>query len=301
MDDMKLAYACLLLLSSVPLLAAAQSTEQPPEVLDRIQAAHRIFVSNGGQNATMASHMNIGDKGYEQLYRELAKWPGIQLVGSPTQADLIFQSESIEDIAIDRVEAVNSRPDDPNKPWETVTFQFRLTVLDPTTNKVIWTNQTQFPLALTKSEVMARAADKVLAPIEPSGKAPSRKVTVLVPTQLRSVKKLFFEIRPAPKSNPQDAQDVEPALKQALSQEFAIVDSVADADLVLALDVAHYQYYGPHPLRYMTVDVLDPKTHTLLWRFTTNFTRDFLESEQIPRTLPSFLKNWDSVIGKHHF
>ena len=121
---MRIARPLLPLLLVIPSWQSHASSPAPPGVLARVRAAHRIFVSNAGEDDTLSLIGGHG-MGYLDLYQQLAGWPGIQLVGSPAQADLIFQVYG-----------------DSSKGYfdKYSTYTEHVTILDPSTHQVLWFN-----------------------------------------------------------------------------------------------------------------------------------------------------------------
>jgi hypothetical protein len=85
---------------------------------------------------------------------------------------------------------------------------------------------------------------------------------------------------------------------------YTLVSSANQADLILALTVDFYGFDGrPNDtsvLLDMRVQVIDPVTKTILWDFTSRYIPNRPQTDQITDTLPYFLKDWNTVIGKGH-
>jgi hypothetical protein len=65
------------------------------EVIARVTAAKKIFVSNAGVDKSFTQLIPGGPNGtYSELYASLRQWGYFQLVDSPSQADLIFEIRS---------------------------------------------------------------------------------------------------------------------------------------------------------------------------------------------------------------
>jgi hypothetical protein len=186
---MRIARALLPLLLLSPFWQAhAKPVMAPPAVLARVRAAHHIFVSNAGEddsvsypNPPYASGEGIG---YMLLYRQLVNWPGIQLVDSPAQADLIFQMYT---------DSYQGRFD------KAATVTYHLTILDPATQQVLWTNST---LDISDD----------LKPILPTKSAPhAGKAFARLPAQLKNPKKLFIQYRS--RSKQEQPRQARPSLR----------------------------------------------------------------------------------------
>jgi hypothetical protein len=123
----------------------AESSSHPQ--LARVHAAHRILVSNAGEDDYLSYGSGDGEFAcYLLLYQQLIGWSGIQLVDSPAQADLIFQvyGDSSQGL-FDKSPVV----------------YLHLTILDPATQEVLWT--------YTSESFSTKA---LLKPISPTNPAP---------------------------------------------------------------------------------------------------------------------------------
>jgi hypothetical protein len=71
----------------------------PPDVISRVTAAKKIFVSNAGADTGFAHDIPGGaNVTYNEFYAALEQWGYFQLVNSATQADLIFQIQGTEEL-----------------------------------------------------------------------------------------------------------------------------------------------------------------------------------------------------------
>jgi hypothetical protein len=256
------------------------SKPAPPAVLARVRAAHRIFVSNAGEDDYLSS--KLPGMGYLYLYQQLAGWPGIQLIGSPAQADLIFQVYSDTSRgAVDKVPM----------------YTAHLSILDPATHQVLWANDSY--LTRIKSG---------LKPIAPRKPAPhASKKSPLLPAQLKNPKKLFIQLPPLPQ--PPGVPEAGAAFSQAIAQsgDYTLVDKTNQADLILsvAMDENPTRRYKNSPpiLGTIRVSILDPGTKTILWTLENDFVYTFkiTVDQQIPSTMPYIVKSWTGLIGKDAF
>ena len=275
---MRIARALLpLLLLSTSWRAHAKPVVAPPEVLARVRAAHRIFVSNAGEDDYLSYSTGEGI-GYVVLYRQLVNWPGIQLVDSPAQADLIFQmyGDSYKNL-FDR----------------TPTVTWHLSILDPATQEVLWTNST------------FNISDD-LKPILPTKSAPhAGKEFARLPAQLKHPNKLF--IKPMPLPQPSEVAEAAAAVSQAIlkSGSYTLVDAPEQADLILSLSITDSISPITHAPRLgsIWVSILDPATKTIIWTFDNEFAYSFkiTVEQQIPKTMPYIVQSWNGIIGKDSF
>jgi hypothetical protein len=259
----------------------------PPDVLTRVRTARHIFVSNGGEDDWLTyARFSVGS-GYRALYQALAGWPGVQLVGSPAQADLIFQvSDNM----------------DGNTDSDPFNVHVYLTVLDPKTQQVLWTNNGTQSLGYGMN-AYKYSIKEALAPIEPTQPAPPLvKKPVLLPAQLKNPKKLFIQLSPVPGLT--GVTEAGEAFSQALvkSGNYTMVDTASQADLVLSVfvdDETPPKSNAQH-LLYMRVLVLDTSSKTILWSFDNRFiwASKITVEQQISRTMPYVMKSWNGVIGK---
>jgi hypothetical protein len=111
-----------------------QQLDAPPAPIPpAIFAAKRAFVSNGGADSGLFPHPFSGtqDRVYNQFYAAMQAWGRYELVGSPDDADLVFEV---------RLSGPNG-PADPNKqkgasdPLPT----FHLSIIDRKTHFTLWT------------------------------------------------------------------------------------------------------------------------------------------------------------------
>jgi hypothetical protein len=117
-------------------MAAVKPTPPPPApVPGQIQAAKKIFVSNsGGDERWFDDPTFTGgvDRTYNEFYAAMKTWGHYELVGSPADADLIFEIG----LTAPGISGTGSEGDTlGRKPYDP---QFRLNVRDPKTNVLLW-------------------------------------------------------------------------------------------------------------------------------------------------------------------
>jgi hypothetical protein len=112
--------------AEAPVSAPATAPTAAP-IPGQIAAAHAIFVSNGGGTNYYNIFTGGPDRGYNTFYAELQQTNRYQLVGSPSQADLIFEIRSIAP--------------EVGGPHDTVGYnpQLILSIIDPKTHATLWT------------------------------------------------------------------------------------------------------------------------------------------------------------------
>jgi hypothetical protein len=125
-----LSFTLALLLASTPLIRAQQTTTAAP-IPQQITSAQKIFISNGGGSNYFDQFSGGPDRGYSSLYNALQQWNRYQFVGSPSEADLIFQIRSIAP-AVD-VPGIHGSSSVVYNPL------LILRILDPKTNSLLWT------------------------------------------------------------------------------------------------------------------------------------------------------------------
>jgi hypothetical protein len=274
----------------------------PPDVLARIRGAHTIFVSNAGEDATLSNNKNAINTAYREMYQALAGWPGVQLVDAPAHADLIFQVQSTETV---EYEGGSPFPT-PHHPTGNETYDVSATlylkILDTSTQQILWDNEAPMrPGTFGNNSAFAKGVKEILAPIEPTKPAPHPvNKPAPLPSQLKNPTKLLIQLTPASANS--DVSDTGAAVSQALlkSGKYTLAGSANEADVVLLLYV-EANIHTP-PLNYMTVEVLDPGSKTIIWNFTTPFVNNYkmTAQQQINETIPYFLKAWNGVSGKDH-
>lgn len=122
-----------------PMLPAQQTSPGtapvPPQVLD----AHTIFVSNGGGGNYFEIFGGGTNRAYNTFYKMLKQTGQYELVSSPGEAELIFEIRAIAPEASGYHDTVSYNP------------QVILTIRDPRTNAVLWTESANVRTFGTKS------------------------------------------------------------------------------------------------------------------------------------------------------
>lgn len=113
-------------LASVPL--AAQTAPVPAQIL----TANKVFISNAGVDGTsLAIFFNRGDanRPYSRFYAAMKSWGRFELVGAPSDAELVFEVRFTAQLA-----GAAGTPGPP-----ILHPQFELTILDARTHFILWT------------------------------------------------------------------------------------------------------------------------------------------------------------------
>lgn len=114
----------------------AQQTKTvfPAPFPTQITSGRKVFVSNAGGD-TNGLYGGEPRRLYDQFYAALKNWGRYELVGSPAEADLVFEISFMNLFVEEHVSgghgvSVSSRPvNDP---------QFRLVIIDPGTRIILW-------------------------------------------------------------------------------------------------------------------------------------------------------------------
>lgn len=121
-----------ILLLQLSLISAAQKMPSVPDapIPAQILIAKKIFIANAGGDE-MAENEPIftggPDRAYNQFYAAMKSWGRYQIVGSPADADLLFevrQNVSVVDLG--------------GKVGGSAIPQFRVKIRDPKTNALLW-------------------------------------------------------------------------------------------------------------------------------------------------------------------
>jgi hypothetical protein len=121
----------LTLLSS---FIAAQTKQNPPAPIPtQISAAKKVFIANGGGDEPGIDEPIFGgvDRSYNQFYAAMKSAGRYELVGSPAEADLLFEIRFAVKTSTTKVfkgDTIGSSLDP----------QFRLEIRDPKTNALLW-------------------------------------------------------------------------------------------------------------------------------------------------------------------
>lgn len=117
--------------------ASSQAKTVPPAPFPaQITGGKKVFVSNAGGD-TNRLYSGESRRLYDQFYSALKGWGRYELVGSPAEADLVFEIGFTNPFVEEHVSggggtglSVSSRPvSDP---------QFRLAIIDPGTRVILW-------------------------------------------------------------------------------------------------------------------------------------------------------------------
>jgi hypothetical protein len=114
--------------------AAAPTAAIAPSTL--IAQAHTVYLANTGGDPNFPLDQTIA---YQKIYTALQSWGRFQLVGSPAQADLVFNLYSESPVA------GYYRADHVTSPLYSPAFE--LTIVDPKTNQPVWTIDSPVNLA----------------------------------------------------------------------------------------------------------------------------------------------------------
>ncbi|HEY6444990.1 MAG TPA: hypothetical protein VIY53_00915 [Acidobacteriaceae bacterium] len=122
-----LCFVLAALLTFAPALPAQQTSAPPAPIPADITTAQAVFVSNGGGSNYFSIFTGGADRGYNTLYHDLQTANRYQLVGSPSEAQLIFEIRSVAPAE--------------SGPHDTVAYnpQLILSIIDPKTHAVLWT------------------------------------------------------------------------------------------------------------------------------------------------------------------
>jgi hypothetical protein len=113
--------------TSTTTVPASAPITTPAPIPAQIRAARTIFVSNGGASNYFNIYTGGPDRAYNSFYAELQQENRYQLVGSPSEADLIYEIRAIAPAVGEDHGAVGYNP------------QLILSIQDPKTHAVLWT------------------------------------------------------------------------------------------------------------------------------------------------------------------
>ncbi len=103
-------------------MLAAQTAPPPAPVPAQILSAKRVFVANAGSDSDADP-----DRGYNGLYAAIKAWGWYELVGAPSDADLLFEIR------------FTLRPGDVTNGTSFYNdARLRLTIRDPRTHAILW-------------------------------------------------------------------------------------------------------------------------------------------------------------------
>lgn len=122
-------------------MVAAQQPKQPlsaAPVPIQIVTARKVFIAYAGQedNLTVPTYNGGPDRTYNQFYAVVKGWGRYQPVASPADADLILQIAFINPIA--EVKVYGPGGDFSTQGSSVNDPQFRLLILDPKSNVLLW-------------------------------------------------------------------------------------------------------------------------------------------------------------------
>jgi hypothetical protein len=116
-------------------LCAAQKSKLVPSapIPSLILSAKKVFVSNAGGDESLFGPQYTGgpDRLYDEFYAGVKSWGRYELVGSPEDADLVFEIR-LTVVQPQRSEALSS---DYNQPYDS---QFQFVIRDVKTHTILW-------------------------------------------------------------------------------------------------------------------------------------------------------------------
>ena len=134
--------SCLvLLILTVGCVKVVRPQPPPPpsrEVMNRVTAARKVFLSNAGADVVYSKDHMIGgaNGGYNELYTSLKQWGRFQLVDSPAQADLVFEIRST--VSIGTASVSTAQHHSGLVIGTTYDAFFNLSILDPVTGSLLY-------------------------------------------------------------------------------------------------------------------------------------------------------------------
>ena len=143
-----------------------QPVSSTPPIPRQIVTAHRVFISNAGSEtygAATYDRLTRYDGGpnrlYTDFYAALSDWGRLEIVDAPAQADVVY-AVRFENPIVDKQDAHDFVYDP----------QIQLTLLDPTTQIVLWTITEHIEPAFTRAgdnanfdRAVARLVDRLRA------------------------------------------------------------------------------------------------------------------------------------------
>lgn len=112
--------------------ASQKSKPASAPIPSLILSARKVFVANGGGDESAFDPQYTGgpDRLYDEFYAGMESWGRYQLVGSPEDADLVFE------VRLTVIRPQSSHPlGDNNEPYDS---QFQLAIRDVKTNVILW-------------------------------------------------------------------------------------------------------------------------------------------------------------------
>lgn len=135
LEAVVIAVLLLISLTQAPILKAVEPKVPPAPIPTQIATAKKIFIANaGGDERSFEDPIFNGgpDRTYNQFYAAMKSAGRFELVGSPAEADLIFEIQFLlptAEPAATRGESLATIAFDP---------QLRLAIRDPKSGSVLW-------------------------------------------------------------------------------------------------------------------------------------------------------------------
>ena len=126
--------------------SAAAQRPAPPPIPQSILTAKKVFLSNAGADSGLFPHPFTGtpDRAYSEFYTALGDWGRYQLVGDPSEADLVFELQLTAPNGPSNANKQNGASD----PLPMV----RLAILDRRSHYILWAlTESIDPAALQKT------------------------------------------------------------------------------------------------------------------------------------------------------
>jgi hypothetical protein len=283
---------------------STQLTPAPAEVIARVRAAHSIFIANATIGAIIpmqgiAFRQYYGYTPYKNMYYALAAWPGVKLVDSPSDADLIFEVTGSE----------TWEPRPPGFSGGSRIIYSALSIIDPQTQTVLWTTSLVVA-ALSYDDRSNSHFDKavvsILASLEPQQPAPQPlKVTVPLPSQLKATSKVFLQ--PSSSGYNPNGINVSDLAQASLikAKLYTLVDTPEQADLILTVTA---DFHDPKTHTWdsgtLLITAIDPKTKVVIWTQLSSLvagskapgTNAEADKNYITKTMSFALKFWKSLM-----
>jgi hypothetical protein len=125
MLKVNLAAMCFGIAMMLPVVPSLRAQTPAAPLPSQILAAKKVFIANAGGGFDKEMWTGEPSRTYNEFYAAIGTWGRYELVGSPAEADLVFQISITSSARVLGQEVV---------PW----FQVRLAILDPKTNVVLW-------------------------------------------------------------------------------------------------------------------------------------------------------------------
>jgi hypothetical protein len=129
-------------LAALPQAPSPPASSTPPgsaPIPALIASSHTVFLSNLGADANFPIEAT---QVYNDIYKALQAWGRYQLVGSPEQADLVFQLRDVS--------TLTDYSGTHGSIYTVNTPSFQLTMVDPKSNVTLWTITSPVTLAGSK-------------------------------------------------------------------------------------------------------------------------------------------------------